>query len=170
MLKFQAYLRLLTVFFLSSSSICFLSFFFGVLMFSSFISNFFSEFNSFDVAKQSRQVVDELLDKMAQDSNNATDFIDKISDETDDLSTKIFPTSQSAIKNGRKTMEDRHVIISDLNKIMDLKVNVMNYIFFSFFLSLFSLLLLFFFFFFFFFHYNLWKNHFSFFFIFGRRF
>ena len=35
---------------------------------------------------------------------------------------KGFTSSLCAIKNGRKTMEDRHIIIHDLNTTLNLKV------------------------------------------------
>lgn len=96
-----------------------------------------------DVARQSRDMVDDMLEEMAADPAKTVDMVldydrsdgptlgwgdeegqSKTGDSpaTVPASPKGFTSSLCAIKNGRKTMEDRHIIIHDLNKALGLKV------------------------------------------------
>ncbi|KAG8192145.1 hypothetical protein JTE90_027788 [Oedothorax gibbosus] len=54
-------------------------------------------------------------------SNECQSFSKEMEDEIDGSSALPFLTSSFEIKNKRRTMEDRHVIIHDLNSLLDLK-------------------------------------------------
>lgn len=83
---------------------------------------------SVDVAKQSREMVDEYLEELGSNPDNAVqlvnDYLDGSKSPNGAPATTPFISSLYATKNGRVTMEDRHVIIHDLNKALNLNVNL----------------------------------------------
>lgn len=101
---------------------------------------------SVDVARQSRDMVDDMLEEMAADSAHTVDMVLDYNGRTSGpalgwgdeegeqngtttpvpASPKGFTSSLCAIKNGRKTMEDRHIIIHDLNKALGLTVRLLK--------------------------------------------
>ncbi|KAI2804414.1 Protein phosphatase 1E, partial [Blomia tropicalis] len=95
---------------------------------------------SIDVAKKSREMVDEYIEQLGSNPEQTVEMVQQYMNNesstsvtNEDGSTTTNPTattptrsngfvsSISAVKNGRKTMEDRHIIIHDLNKALDLK-------------------------------------------------
>lgn len=93
---------------------------------------------SVDVARQSRDMVDDMLEEMASNPAHTVDMVLDYNGRTSGpalgwgdeeslpvpASPKGFTSSLCAIKNGRKTMEDRHIIIHDLNKALGLTVRL----------------------------------------------
>lgn len=93
------------------------------------------------MAKKSREMVDEYIEQLGSNPEQTVEMVQQYMNNesstsvtNEDGSTTTNPTattptrsngfvsSISAVKNGRKTMEDRHIIIHDLNKALDLKV------------------------------------------------
>lgn len=80
-----------------------------------------------DVARQSRDVMDNYIEELATEPEQTVHLVeDYVSGASNGTCTptgpKGFTSSVFAIKNGRKTMEDRHIMIHDLNKTLNLKV------------------------------------------------
>ncbi|XP_075676943.1 uncharacterized protein LOC113794107 isoform X3 [Dermatophagoides pteronyssinus] len=97
---------------------------------------------SHDLAKQSRELVDDCLQQFGNNPDHAISMVNDYLDNNDNhckslensttnssnsdddnsksSSLSTFKTSVSAIKNRRQSMEDRHIIIQNLNKALGL--------------------------------------------------
>lgn len=75
---------------------------------------------SVDVARQSREMVDEYIEELGANPEQTVKLVQE--DCSTPTGPKGFTSSLCAVKNGRKTMEDRHIIIHDLNRALNLQV------------------------------------------------
>ena len=125
---------------------------FSVLFYSYFFVVFFffmsTALCSVDLSRQSRELMDECLDDLGNNPDRAismvNDYLDNnnaVNDDDDGGGGSLaknemtnnnnqsmilpFTTSVSAIKNRRQSMEDRHIIIQNLNKALGLTVRIL---------------------------------------------
>lgn len=77
-------------------------------------------------------MVDEYIEKLGANADETVDLVEEYvnspnlaSSPTTPPGAKGFASSLFAIKNGRKTMEDRHIVIHDLNKALNLQVRTL---------------------------------------------
>lgn len=103
---------------------------------------FTTALTSIELAKQSRELVGDYIDELSADPEKAvtmaSDFVDghvittNGLNETNGINTNgnhenvSMPLTSSvyAFKNSRQSMEDRHIVIHDLNKALELDVSV----------------------------------------------
>lgn len=73
--------------------------------------------NSIELARASRELVCEIIDTLSKTPADQLDLSEN---------KAPYTTSVYAIKNSRKTMEDRHVVIHDLNATLQLGVSTLD--------------------------------------------
>ena len=84
---------------------------------------------SIDVARDSREMMDNFIENLSINPDQTVQMVQEYvngSNSETVTGTKGFVSSVYAIKNGRKTMEDRHIMIHDLNKALNLQVNLLT--------------------------------------------
>lgn len=88
----------------------------------------FAALCSVDVARKSRELVDGYLDELGSKPDTTLQMVSDYFEKTAQngggggVDSAHFVSSLYATRNGRTSMEDRHIIIPDLNKALNLNV------------------------------------------------